>query len=61
MPVRISKDRRIATDVILTVNPMTISQAEELEGVLPGAMPEDPYSPNRAGIYRANRLTTSHA
>lgn len=51
VPVRVAKDNRIATPVTVTVNPLTLMQAEELEETIMIPMPDDnPFSPNRAGM-----------
>ena len=50
VPVRVTKDSRIATPVTVTVNPLTVMQAEEQESIMT-LMPDDnPLSPNRAGM-----------
>ena len=51
VPVRVARDHRIATAVTVTVNPLTVMQAEEWEESIMTRMPDDnPFSPNRAGI-----------
>ena len=53
VPVRVAKDNRIATSLTVTVNPLTVMQAEEQQESIMTLMPDDnPFSPNRAGIYR---------
>ena len=52
VPVRITKDRRIATSVTLQIHPVTLMQAEQLGETIPEQMPDDdPFSPNRAGTH----------
>ena len=59
VPVRVAKDSRIATPVTITVNPLTVMQAEEMGEPIMVLMPDDnPFSPNRAGIKSNNTVIT---
>ena len=51
MPVVVTKNRRIATPLTISINPLTVAQANS-EGVLPEGIPLDnPFAPPYAGIH----------
>ena len=51
MPVVVTKYQRIATPLTISINPLTVAQANS-EGVLPEGIPLDnPFVPPYAGIY----------
>ena len=56
MPVVVTKNQRIATPLTISINPLTVVQANSEGILLEGIPPNNPFVPPYAGKFKVTKL-----